>query len=74
MQAPDELKQLEDGMFISVIEFSNIARVLEEKYKTLSIEQRVKQAKRDFVLLKRVEEELQYAICEQEENLIQVVK
>lgn len=73
-QVQDELKQFEDGVFISVVEFSNIAKVLEDKYKSLEINQRIKQAKRDFILIKRVDDELKYIICEQEENLIQVIK
>jgi hypothetical protein len=70
----DELKQFEDSIFISVIEFTKIAQALETKYKDLNIQDRVKQAKKDFILIKRVEDDLQYAICEQKENKIQVVK
>jgi len=70
----EELKEFEDSIFISVIEFTKIAQTLETKYKDLDIQNRVKQAKKDFILIKRVGEELQYAICEQEENRIQVVK
>ena len=70
----DELKQFEDSIFISVIEFTKIAQALETKYKDMNIQDRVKQAKKDFILIKRVEDDLQYAICEQEENRIKVVK
>jgi len=70
----EELKQFEDSIFISVIEFTKIAQALETKYKDMNIQDRVKQAKKDFILIKRVEDDLQYAICEQEENRIQVVK
>jgi len=70
----EELKQFEDAIFISVIEFTKIAQALETKYKDLNIQDKVKQAKKDFILIKRVEDDLQYAICEQKENRIQVVK
>jgi len=74
MTVQEDLKQFEDSIFISVIEFTKIAQALETKYKDLNIQDRVKQAKKDFILIKRVEDDLQYAICEQEENKIQVVK